>query len=676
LRRRAGSPQRAIDYAAAATGLRHRSTIEYWKSAPYLAAFLRGYRVRQALDAAWDDVDRRRVLQTALKSARAAVLPLRDMEHYREIPLPSARFRHLVDETLGHGQAHALWVPPSLAPYAPGGRVESAAAHGATKKLVFSGWRVVPPAVTALLGYEAERRAAGAGRGGNTRAARKKRSSAQLLTLRYDATKGLQRQAVMALTYPSAALAAWDPYAVAAGRAHTTTSTAMLRAAREKLRPEVKRLAKAYAGKGRVDLRWYWAAPMLLDRELGVDVAGLLSQRDGLRSTWSGAAEDGGTALTEALRTALSVIEHPSSLGAQPRDLTAVLAQLALAGPGVVALRALRRIDAETDVRVPASRTAWGLRTLLNRPDAVLVVRTSRRRRLAGDAGAYWRDALDYCVEGALQGVVDEHVHQLIADHADKGGPAAIATAVAASFATTTDLQPLAVAADVHSTARASDRVERRRLMSRFAVTFGAARTEDDAGVHPETVRQALNSPFWPWVLVTTSVGQEGLDFHRYCHQLVHWNVPRGPVELEQREGRVTRYLNHAVRRNIAERHRSAVLDGTDPWKAVRERAAREASDLIGFRPEWVLDGARHKIRRLVPVPAYSRDHQRFARVSRARVYYRLVLGQPNPNELVETIMSTLPADEAERLRPRLALNLSPRRPGTLEQTETQERAA
>jgi len=61
-------------------------------------------------------------------------------------------------------------------------------------------------------------------------------------------------------------------------------------------------------------------------------------------------------------------------------------------------------------------------------------------------------------------------------------------------------------------------------------------------------------------VLASTSVGQEGLDFHTYCHAIVHWNLPSNPVDLEQREGRIHRYKGHAVRRNVAERHRDVAM--------------------------------------------------------------------------------------------------------------------
>ena len=41
-----------------------------------------------------------------------------------------------------------------------------------------------------------------------------------------------------------------------------------------------------------------------------------------------------------------------------------------------------------------------------------------------------------------------------------------------------------------------------------------------------------------PFVLATTSIGQEGLDFHNYCRVIMYWNLPSNPMDLEQREGR------------------------------------------------------------------------------------------------------------------------------------------
>ena len=86
----------------------------------------------------------------------------------------------------------------------------------------------------------------------------------------------------------------------------------------------------------------------------------------------------------------------------------------------------------------------------------------------------------------------------------------------------------------------------------------------DDKPVRPDEVRQAFNTPFWPHILVTTSVGQEGLDFHPWCRAIAHWDPPTGPVALEQREGRITRHAGLNVRRTLE--------NGRARWTGIKAR--------------------------------------------------------------------------------------------------------
>src|SRR5438874_11911581 len=113
--------------------------------------------------------------------------------------------------------------------------------------------------------------------------------------------------------------------------------------------------------------------------------------------------------------------------------------------------------------------------------------------------------------------------------------------------------------------------IRRRSMGGRFALRFGDERSDDGGETRRSHVRTAFNSPFWPFVLATTSVGQEGLDFHLYCHAVVHWNLPSNPVDLEQREGRVHRYKGHAVRKNLAAKFGLAAVGNAsgDPWDAL-----------------------------------------------------------------------------------------------------------
>ena len=127
--------------------------------------------------------------------------------------------------------------------------------------------------------------------------------------------------------------------------------------------------------------------------------------------------------------------------------------------------------------------------------------------------------------------------------------------------------------------------IEGRRMRSHFALLFGDLRDESQReGARQEQVRTAFNSPFWPFVLASTSVGQEGLDFHPYCHAVVHWNLPSNPVDLEQREGRVHRYKGHAVRKNVARTHgdRLGSVGHGDLWARLFEIAAEETDDRYG----------------------------------------------------------------------------------------------
>ncbi|WP_376715286.1 helicase-related protein [Janibacter limosus] len=97
----------------------------------------------------------------------------------------------------------------------------------------------------------------------------------------------------------------------------------------------------------------------------------------------------------------------------------------------------------------------------------------------------------------------------------------------------------------------------------RFAVRYGAGDSHGGDDARMPEVRASFNSPFWPFVLVSTSVGQEGIDFHWWCHAIMHWNIPPNPVDFEQREGRVDRFRGHAIRKNIADKHGGTALSGS-----------------------------------------------------------------------------------------------------------------
>jgi hypothetical protein len=208
-------------------------------------------------------------------------------------------------------------------------------------------------------------------------------------------------------------------------------------------------------------------------------------------------------------------------------------------------------------------------------------------------------------------------------------------------------------------------RRDRRFMRGHFALRFGDERAEQEerAALRQSGIRAAFNSPFWPFVLATTSVGQEGLDFHQYCHAVVHWNLPANPVDLEQREGRVHRYKGHAVRKNVAAVHRPVAFGPeADPWQALfaAASASREAH-LSEIVPYWVYappGGAR--IERHVPALPLSRDVQRLEALRRSLAAYRLVFGQPRQDDLVAYLQQRFDDAELRALLDELRIDLSP----------------
>jgi hypothetical protein len=67
-----------------------------------------------------------------------------------------------------------------------------------------------------------------------------------------------------------------------------------------------------------------------------------------------------------------------------------------------------------------------------------------------------------------------------------------------------------------------------------------------------ERVFAGFNSPLLPEILICTSVGQEGIDLHRHCRNVIHYDLAWNPAVLEQRTGRVDRIGSKTFRERAA----------------------------------------------------------------------------------------------------------------------------
>jgi hypothetical protein len=163
-----------------------------------------------------------------------------------------------------------------------------------------------------------------------------------------------------------------------------------------------------------------------------------------------------------------------------------------------------------------------------------------------------------------------------------------------------------------------------------------------DRPLRTDEIRRAFNTPFWPNVLATTSVGQEGLDFHAWCSSLVHWDLSHNPVDLEQREGRIQRFAGHSTRKEIARALGDKLWIGLpasiSPWQRLAELAEEQLSDASGLCPWWVFKGADVK-RYVFDVPTSEQQYW-LELMKEQRVLYRLALGQPDQEDLLHFLLT------------------------------------
>lgn len=652
--------------------IEHPDIIEYWKSAPYLLSFMDEYLLKQDFEWAVEDAESRAVVARILSRANKLCLPWDIIQRYGEIDPANARLRRLADDTVDAGAWKLLWIAPSLPYYSLGGPYADPRLARFTKRLVFSCWRVVPKAIASLLSYEAERRMITSfeAEAENSPEARKRRGS--LLRFSREADGRLTGMPVLALLYPSFTLARLgDPLSIAQREFHgiPPSREIMLEIVRRQIEVLLPRIgAERRAGEA-ADESWYWAAPLLLDLETDAFAARSWLEEPDLPAIWAGHGEVGEdeSAWSSHVEFARELLKGTALLGAPPEDLSVVLAQIALAGPSVCALRMFSRVFGPSaitndDIRDAAASIGWAFRTLLNLPEVTALIRARN------PAEPYWRRSLEYSLDGCLQAVLDEYVHVLWEIHGLFARPVEDALdELVESIQIALSLRAPTLGVDdirVDDSDQARVQITSRRMRVRFALRFGEEEDEETGQkTRADQVRASFNSPFWPFVLSTTSVGQEGLDFHPYCHAVVHWNLPSNPVDLEQREGRVHRYKGHAVRRNLAlEYGIPPASTGGDLWAALFEMGKRDrqpgASDVVPF---WVfpVDNGERIERHVLALPL-SRDHERFNALRASLAVYRMVFGQPRQEDLITYLLETVGQSRAAQVLQELRIDLSP----------------
>ncbi len=602
-------------------------SIEYWKSAPYFLNFMDGYQLSEKFRESDLDPSRRRALL-----ANAQVIRRSDLRSDDEIEPGNARLRQLMAETVHRDLWRLLWLPPSMPYHEPVGPFAEIDPATVTKRLIFSSWAAAPTAIASLLSWTAVHRMQGGIVGDGPTGPR----------LAYRMEDGRPAgMTALALFLPTPGLAELtDPLEFARqAPGEVLPAESALAYAEARVAPHVGSPRGASSTLSRDT--WYWAAPFAIDAaDQHYELAEVISEKDT-------AAEDRG--LVTHLDAADQAARDEVDLGTQPPDLRRWTALVGLAGPANAAWRALRRVTSgiptitDDGIRRAAAVIAAGFRSLFNRPEVMALLDSQ------GSELAYWQVVLEYCHGGNLQSVLDEYLHHLVGNQNPTTDDALLAmavdvrSAIALRGAVLQGFDPSHPGTPLHFNAR---------FALRYGSAKGTVKTDDKSVERMSDVQAAFNSPFWPMVLASTSIGQEGIDFHWWCHSLVHWNLPANPADFEQREGRVHRFKGHAVRKNVGAAHREDALRSrlADPWNAAFATAElRREPDMNDLWPWWTYPGDS-KIERWIPSFPLSKDQQRETRLKGQRALYRLAFGQPRQEDLLSILEQQGYADDVGRL--------------------------
>lgn len=519
------------------------------------------------------------------------------------------------------------WVLPSLTWWAPSGPWTKVTQS--PKMLIFSRFRATPQSLAALVSLEVERKHVAKGNLLYAAAWKKRHLNPKP-----------KQGPTLALFHPS-------PFLVRAVDPLDVKGKATIKQVRARARQQIIQslpasiAAKAPNARSNRRRKPAWAVLAAIER---AQKAPLAREFNSVQKCWSRVSPK-----DMALQTLLKQRQDADAITWLSGWELDALVDMALGAPGVVVGRALYRhlpslFDFNEQHFTQLVRFCWTrLRTYLDRPVFWSILPGE-------DATQKYQSA---SIDGCLEAVLDEHFWLRKSKVNADGLIEDLSAALAANVGTFG-----------FKGAKKRDKI---RIRCHAAVPFGGTeketqRHDQDTNEPPparsEEIRSAFNTPFWPHVLATTSVGQEGLDFHSWCDRLGHWDLCSSPVDLEQREGRVQRFGGLTVRQPLALKLGEQALAQArgrtlSPWDIIARNADEAfADDKTGLSPWWTMQGADLK-RHLFALPQ-SRDIDRFAKLKTQRLLYRLALGQPNQEDLVDLLTQ----DDVETTRSLQSLTL------------------
>ena len=570
--------------------------MEYAKSSPYLLSFMDKYKLKEKLAKAYTEHPWK------IKQKQQYLIKKKNINTYERIPSCNAKLDKLSNILFGEkGEKHGeqlFWIPASHPYYKIPASNVFAKNQDFSKVLVFSAWEMVPRMIACMISYAIEQKSISHAFPSATYTNTKENSEKDALDKQEGEKAGtgrLRRESLELVTCCSDFLKdAYNP--------------------------------KAYLGNDLKEIK-----------------AGI---KENFKNTSRFTLVEQPTTakfLLEAIKLLDSNTEEKILISEDGLD---TLVNMAIGSPGICFYRLLGNKDLAQEAATKICNN------IFNRRYNAAVIDILYNKK---SVQTYFKQVIDYCVMGNLQAVLDEFAYMIDERSNGERNVEMIQKRMIESFIDR-NYQEIDTTESF-----GKEKKKKWRIRTHYAMPYGNIRMTDQATNRANDVRLAFNSPFRPFVLASTSVGQEGLDFHWYCRKIMHWNISSNPQDMEQREGRIDRYKSLFVRRNVAKFHSE-----TYTWNEMFDLARTEAKDkgFCELVPYWsipqdmlksIAETDREYIESIVPLYPLSMDYDRYRYMKSVLRLYRLTMGQPRQEELLE-FFKDMPAEDIDKL----LFNLSP----------------
>lgn len=570
--------------------------MEYAKSSPYLLSFMDKYKLKEKLAKAYTEHPWK------IKQKQQYLIKKKNINTYERIPSCNAKLDKLSNILFGEkGEKHGeqlFWIPASHPYYKVPASNVFAKNQDFSKVLVFSAWEMVPRMIACMISYAIEQKSISHAFPSATYTNTKENSEKDALDKQEGEKAGtgrLRRESLELVTCCSDFLKdAYNP--------------------------------KAYLGNDLKEIK-----------------AGI---KENFKNTSRFTLVEQPTTakfLLEAIKLLDSNTEEKILISEDGLD---TLVNMAIGSPGICFYRLLGNKDLAQEAATKICNN------IFNRRYNAAVIDILYNKK---SVQTYFKQVIDYCVMGNLQAVLDEFAYMIDERSNGERNVEMIQKRMIESFIDR-NYQEIDTTESF-----GKEKKKKWRIRTHYAMPYGNIRMTDQATNRANDVRLAFNSPFRPFILASTSVGQEGLDFHWYCRKIMHWNISSNPQDMEQREGRIDRYKSLFVRRNVAKFHPE-----TYTWNEMFDLARTEAKEkgFCELVPYWsipqdmlksIAETDREYIESIVPLYPLSMDYDRYRHMKSVLRLYRLTMGQPRQEELLE-FFKDMPAEDIDKL----LFNLSP----------------